>query len=131
MAGTNPMSLRLKISYDVGGTWSIHGLSPTPENSFPSLSASIDYARNSCNAAPATIELVADGMYMVVHQELGWPRQLVASETSRTGSAFTQGHSAGTVAPNRLLNCLKGLLRSNTRTRLPQQISTAPGLRSG
>src|SRR5262249_54907631 len=46
----------------------------------PSLSASFDYARRECAAAPATIELVIDGFYAVVHQEDGWPRPLVAFE---------------------------------------------------
>src|SRR5436309_15889186 len=75
------MSLRIKICRDVGGTWSVHGLSPEPVSDFRSLSASIDYARQACNAAPATIELYVDGMYIVGHQERGWPKALVASET--------------------------------------------------
>jgi hypothetical protein len=29
---------------------------------------------------PATIELMIDGCYAVVHQESGWPRQLVKPE---------------------------------------------------
>ncbi len=74
------MSLHIKICRDVGGTWSVHGLSPVPVSDFPSLSASIDYARQACNAAPATIELYVDGMYIVAHQERGWPKALVASE---------------------------------------------------
>jgi hypothetical protein len=65
------MSLRIKICRDVWGTWSVHGLSPVPSSDLPTLSASIDYARNTCNAAPATIELYVDGMYIVAHQERG------------------------------------------------------------
>src|SRR5436309_13939597 len=75
------MSLRIKICRDVGGTWSVHGLSSVPVSNLPSLSASIDYARQACNAAPATIELYVDGMYIVAHQERGWPKALVASQT--------------------------------------------------
>jgi len=41
-------------------------------------------ARNACNAAPATIEMFVGGMYIVAHQERGWPKQLVVSETGRT-----------------------------------------------
>jgi hypothetical protein len=81
------MSLQLKICRDSWETWSVHGLSPVPVSNLPSLSAGIDYARAACEAAPATIELVVDGMYIVVHQEHGWPRSLVASETELTRSA--------------------------------------------
>jgi len=37
----------------------------------------MDYARKECAEAPATIELIVDGFYAVIHQELGWSRQLV------------------------------------------------------
>ena len=74
------MSLRIKICRDVGGSWSVHGPSPVPVSDLPSLSASIDYARQACDAAPATIELYVDGMYIVAHQERGWPKALVTSE---------------------------------------------------
>jgi hypothetical protein len=74
------MGLQLKICRDVRGTWSVHGLSPVPVANLPSLSASIEYARKECAAAPATIELLIDGLYVVVHQESGWPRRLLAPE---------------------------------------------------
>jgi hypothetical protein len=81
------MSLRIKIYHDVGGSWSVHGPSPVPVSDLPSLSASLDYARQACDAAPATIELYVDGMYIVAHQERGWPKALVSSEigTSEIG----------------------------------------------
>ena len=75
------MCLRIEICRDAGGTWSVHGPSPVPASDLPSLSASIDYARQACNAAPATIELYVDGMYIVAHQERGWPKALVTSQT--------------------------------------------------
>ena len=77
------MSLRIKICRDVGGSWSVHGPSPVPVSDLPSLSASIDYARQACDAAPATIELYVDGMYIVAHQERGWPKALVNPEIGR------------------------------------------------
>jgi len=84
------MSLQLKICRDSCATWSVHGLSSVPVLHLPSLSAGIDYARRACGAAPATIELVVDGMYIVVHQDRGWPRQIVAPETDLTPSAPTE-----------------------------------------
>jgi hypothetical protein len=75
--------LRLKICRDDRGTWSVQGLSPLPAAHLPSLSASLDYARRECAAAPATIELEMDGFYAVVHQEDGWPRPLIVVEAKR------------------------------------------------
>jgi hypothetical protein len=79
------MSLHLKICTDYRGSWSVHGLPSLPVKHLPSLAASIDYARQECAAAPATIELLIDGFYAVVHQERGWPRRLIASQRAHRG----------------------------------------------
>jgi hypothetical protein len=63
-----------------GGTWRVYGLWPLPVSHLPSLSASIDYAREECAASPATIELMIDGFCLVAYQERGWHCQLVAPE---------------------------------------------------
>jgi hypothetical protein len=91
------MCLRIKICRDVGGTWSVHGPSPVPVSHLPSLSVSIDYARQACNAAPATIELYVDGMYIVAHQERGWPKALVTTEIERS-RAVSAGPDSGRAA---------------------------------
>jgi len=78
------MSLQLKFSQDNCGTWSVHGLSSEPESNLPSLAASIDFARKACDAAPATLELFVDGMYIVIQQKSGWSRPLFASEADVT-----------------------------------------------
>jgi hypothetical protein len=72
------MGLCLQIVHDKAGTWSVHGLPKHPVAYLASLADSVDYARRECAEAPATIELMVDGFYAVIHQELGWPRQLVA-----------------------------------------------------
>src|SRR6266436_1089712 len=77
------MSLHLRICHDTCGPWSVHGLSPMPAARLPSLSASLDYARRECAAAPATIEVLIDGFYAVVHQENGWRRPPLVSEAER------------------------------------------------
>jgi hypothetical protein len=82
-----PASLHLQICCDHGGTWSVHGLSPQPTRNLPSLSAALDYACRQCGAAPATIELMIDGFYAVVHQEEGWPRQIVGPEAELPSEA--------------------------------------------
>jgi hypothetical protein len=86
------MSVRVKIRRDSCGTWSVHGLSPVAVAHLPSLSASLDFARRECAASPATIELLIDGFYAVVHQEDGWPRPPVACEAegSRRGDPGTE-----------------------------------------
>ena len=118
------MSLRIKICSDVGGTWSVHGPSPAPVCDLPSLSASIDYARQACDAAPATIELYVDGMYIVAHQERGWPKALVTSDigTSDIGTSdigrsrpVPAGPDPGRAAPwSRLVAWLRGPRHSST-----------------
>jgi hypothetical protein len=74
------MSLCLQIIHDPSGMWSVHGLPGQPVARLASLAASIDYARKACAAAPATIELIVEGFYAVIYQELGWSRQLVISD---------------------------------------------------
>jgi hypothetical protein len=78
------LTLRLQIFRDNRNGWSVHGLSPQPAREFPSLSASIDFAREQCGAAPATIEVIANGCCAIVHQAEGWPRQLVGAEPKRS-----------------------------------------------
>jgi hypothetical protein len=108
------MSLRIKICRDVGGTWSVHGPSPVPVSDFPSLSASIDYARQACDAAPATIELYVDGMYIVAHQERGWPKALVGSEIGRSRPISAAPDPARAAQCSRLIAWLKGSRHPST-----------------
>jgi hypothetical protein len=53
---------------------------PSRSEAFPAFRQALDHARRQCGAAPATIELMIEGRYAVVHQESGWPRQLVKPE---------------------------------------------------
>jgi hypothetical protein len=72
------MSYRLQIVHEPTGEWSLRGLPGNPVVRLDSLCASFDFARRECDAAPATIELMVEGFYAVIHQEVGWPRRLVA-----------------------------------------------------
>ena len=127
------MSLCIKICRDVGGTWSVHGPSPVPVSNLPSLSASIDYARQACNAAPATIELYVDGMYIVAHQERGWPKALVASETGRSRPVPAAPDLGRAAMFSRLVAWLKGPRHSSTAASpaslSKQEVSHAASLR--
>jgi hypothetical protein len=82
------MSFHLQIVHDPSGTWSIHGLPGHAVAHLASLAASIDYARKECAEAPATIELIVDGSYAVLHQEQGWHRRPVTlDEGEQPGSS--------------------------------------------
>ena len=107
------MSLHIKIRRDVWGTWSVHGLLSVPVSDLPSLSASIDYARNACNAAPATIELYVDGMYIVAHQERGWPKALVASQRGRYRPVPTESDLGRGALWSRLIDWLRSTRHSS------------------
>jgi hypothetical protein len=88
------MSLSLQIVHDPSGTWSLHGLPGRPVARLDSLAATIDYARRQCAATPATIELIVDGAYAVIHQERGWPRDPVTSDAGPpTVSTAGEGQS--------------------------------------
>jgi hypothetical protein len=102
------MTLHLQIHHDACGTWSVHGLSREPATGLPGLSASIDYARRECGEAPATIELRVDGLYLVVHQENGWPRQFVVPETGPHRQTSREGAGGGDRPLVRLRDWLSG-----------------------
>jgi hypothetical protein len=102
------MTLRLKICRDLWGTWSVHGLSPVPVSHLPSLPATLEYARKECAAAPATIELLIDGLYVVINQERGWPRQVLAPETNRLPPAAAKADLNGRSVWLRFLAWLRG-----------------------
>jgi hypothetical protein len=76
------MNLCLQVVHEPAGDWTVRGLAKRPVVHLPSLSASIDYARRECAAAPATIEFLIDGLYAVAHQADGWPRELVGQCSS-------------------------------------------------
>ena len=101
------MSLQLKIYRDVWGTWSVHGLASVPASNLPSLYASIDHACKACDAAPATIELFVDGMYIVIHQERGWPRPLFAPKTDPARPATTRSDLRDPPVRGRFLDWLR------------------------
>jgi hypothetical protein len=120
------MGLHLGICRDAWGTWSVYGLSPLPVSHLPSLSASIDYACEECAASPATIEMLIDGFYVVVYQENGWPRRLVAPETVQPRLDVAETDLGGTSLPRRFLAWLRGRDGPN-----PDQIRIASMERRG
>lgn len=127
------MSSRIKICQDFGGTWSVYGTSPAQVSGLPSLSASLDYACKACNAAPTTIELYIDGMYMVAHQESGWPKSLVASGTGQSQSDEKRHDRGEATAWSRLVAWLREPRHSTAEAGRPyvreREGSNAPSLK--
>jgi len=73
------MSFLLKIHHGKSGPWLLTGLPSRRPAEFADLAACLDYAQAACRSAPATIELISDGIYVAVSQEDGWPQQLCRS----------------------------------------------------
>jgi len=105
------MSLRIKIYRDISGTWSVDGLLPASVSNLPSLSASIDYARKVCDAAPGTIERYVDGVYIVAHQERGLPKALVSGGTGQSHLVRERLDRHGATPWTRLVTWLRGSRR--------------------
>src|SRR5215467_8708258 len=103
------MSTRIEICRDSEDSWSVYGASPEQVSGLSSLSASVDYARKACNAAPATIELYIDGMYIVAHQENGWPKALVCPASGQDRPVDERSVVRETSAWTRLMTWLSGL----------------------
>lgn len=76
--GIDTMGLLLQIVHDRAGSWTVHGLPTRPIAQLASLSEGIAYARRECAEAPATIELLIGDFYAVIHQEQGWPREVLS-----------------------------------------------------
>src|SRR5258707_14379295 len=118
------MDLSLKICRDVWGGWSVHGLAPLPVAHLPSLSASMDYARNECAATPATIELLIDGFYVVIHQERGWPRRIVGPDIDGPHPAAARANLSRPPLWSRFLAWLKN--RGVRNVKSPSDVSETP-----
>ena len=104
------MSLQIKICQETDGTWSVQGPSRLLVSDLPTLSASIECARRACNADPATIELYVAGMYIVAHQERGWPKALVASQETREPPTSDRSDLGKTAVWSRLMARLRALV---------------------
>jgi hypothetical protein len=50
---------------------------------FADLAAAVAFARQSCDAAPATLWLEFDGLVVIVPQDRGWTRPLIGERTQR------------------------------------------------
>ena len=71
---------------DARGTWTVTGTTGTKPLHFRDLPAAVEFARKDASDGEADIELWAEGLYMFVHQEKGWPHCLYARAPGRRGA---------------------------------------------
>ena len=64
---------RFSLSRDCNGIWRLAGSSDGCAPKFPDLATALDFARRTCDAEAATIEIWVDGLYICMHQPKGWP----------------------------------------------------------
>jgi hypothetical protein len=71
---------RFSFSSDARGVWTLTGTVGKKPTQFCNLPAALEFARKDAGGEEADIELWAEGLYMFVHQEKGWPHCLCAPE---------------------------------------------------
>jgi hypothetical protein len=69
---------RFSLTYDARGVWTLTGMVGKKPTHFRDLPAAMEFARKDARGEEADIELWAEGLYMFVHQEKGWPHRLCA-----------------------------------------------------
>jgi hypothetical protein len=67
---------RILIAQGLDGRWRVGGEGYATGPDFALLSQAVVFARDTCAAAPATIELRIGDVVAVVHQAAGWPKSI-------------------------------------------------------
>ena len=70
------MQFHLKIHREPEGAWSLRGVPGHAVRAFAELAEALEWAKRACNSGPALIELHIDDLYIVVHQQTGWPNKI-------------------------------------------------------
>jgi len=74
-----PTAPLIRFTREPSGRWAVVGADGQPQ-SFTDLEDAVDYARLSCEAAPATLRLDIDGLVVVTTQDTGWMRPLIGGK---------------------------------------------------
>jgi hypothetical protein len=72
----------IRFTRERSGCWTVVGADQQPRNDFVDIEDAVDYARLSCEAAPATLRLDIDGLVVVTTQDAGWTRPLIGGKKS-------------------------------------------------
>jgi hypothetical protein len=81
---------RYSLTCDADGLWTLSGMTGKAALHFCKLAAALDFARKDAQGHAADIELLADGLYMFVHQTQGWPSRICAPGTDRRAALLGQ-----------------------------------------
>ncbi len=76
-----PTAPLIRFTLERSGRWTVFGADGQPRTGFTDLEDAVDYARLSCEAAPATLRLDIDGLVVVTTQDAGWTRPLIGGKT--------------------------------------------------
>jgi hypothetical protein len=63
------------------GGWTVVAADEPPRTGFADIEDAVAYARDACDAAPATLWLDIDGLVVVTTQDAGWTRPLIGEKT--------------------------------------------------
>ena len=74
---------RYSLTCDARGVWTLTGTAAQKPKHFCDLVAAMELAHQDARGEEVDIELWAEGLYMFVHQEKGWPHVLCARAPAR------------------------------------------------
>jgi hypothetical protein len=64
---------RFRVERQASGLWLLTSTPEREASQFADLPAALNFARAAVGGGEANIEILADGVYMLVHQPKGWP----------------------------------------------------------
>jgi len=74
----------IRFTREQQGDWTVVTADRRRRAGFADLVDAFLFARQSCDAAPATLWLDVDGLVVVVPQDRGWTRKLIGERTSHS-----------------------------------------------
>jgi hypothetical protein len=73
----------IRFTREPSGEWTVVTADGRRHSHFSDIGDAFVFARQSCEATPATLWLSVDGLVVVVQQDWGWTRPLVGARNSR------------------------------------------------
>jgi hypothetical protein len=72
----------IRFTREPDGEWTVVTADGRRHGNFPDIGDAFGFARQSCEAAPATLWLKVDGLVVVVLQDRNWTRPLIGTPRS-------------------------------------------------
>jgi hypothetical protein len=73
----------IRFTHEANGEWTVVTADGERHSHFSDIGDAFLFARQSCEAAPATLWLSVDGLVVVIQQDWGWTRPLIGARNSR------------------------------------------------